>query len=107
MSIFYPLSTVLMAAITLGIGEAASLVPSGGSSLVLATNRFVVSGMHCNGCAAGLRSELKRTPGVIDATVTLTNKLAIIVHFKDRISEKQLIDVIEEIGFKAKPQKAR
>ena len=34
-----------------------------------ATNTFAVTGMHCDGCAKGITSELKRTPGVITATV--------------------------------------
>ena len=70
-----------------------------------ATNRFLVSGMHCDGCAQGIASELKRAPGVALASVSFSNKLAVIAYDTNRISAKGLKKVIVEAGFEAKPAK--
>ena len=70
-----------------------------------ATNRFVVSGMHCDGCAQGITSELRRAPGVAFASVSFSNKLATIAYDTNRISAKGLKKVIIEAGYEAKPAK--
>lgn len=66
------------------------------------TNWFKVSGMHCNGCASGIRSELRRTAGVADATVSFTNRLAMVAYDTNSVSAKQLLTVIREAGYTAK-----
>lgn len=66
------------------------------------TNWFKVSGMHCNGCASGIRSELRRTAGVADTTVSFTNRLAMVAYDTNSVSAKQLIAVIKEAGYAAK-----
>ena len=66
------------------------------------TNWFKVTGMHCNGCASGIRSELRRTAGVADASVNLTNQLAMIAYDTNQVSVKQLVGVIKEAGYGAK-----
>jgi copper chaperone CopZ len=70
-----------------------------------ATNRFTITGMHCDGCARGIASELKRSPGVAFASVSFSNKLAIIAYDTNRISAAGLKKVIVEAGFEAKPAK--
>jgi len=67
------------------------------------TNQFSITGMHCDGCAKGVRSELRAVPGVAEATVSLTNKLAIVVYDTNRVSEELLIKVVKEAGYEAKP----
>lgn len=71
------------------------------------TNWFQVTGMHCHACASGIRSELRRTAGVADATVNLTNRLAMIAYDTNQVSVKQLVGVIKEAGYGAKLTKAR
>jgi copper chaperone CopZ len=71
------------------------------------TNWFKVTGMHCNGCASGIRSELRRTTGVADASVNLTNQLAMIAYDTNQVSVKQLVGVIKEAGYGAKLSKPR
>ena len=66
-----------------------------------ATNRFIVSGMHCDGCAQGITSELKRTPGVAFASVSFSNKLAIVAYDTNRVSAKGLKKVIIGAGYEA------
>ncbi len=66
-----------------------------------ATNRFVVTGMHCGGCAQGLTSELRHSKGVATVSVSLTNKLATVAFDTNQITSARLIKVIREAGFKA------
>lgn len=70
-----------------------------------ATNRFTITGMHCDGCAGGLTAELKTTRGVANAQVTFSNKLAIVVYDTNRITLERLTKVIKEAGLEAKPIK--
>jgi copper chaperone len=70
-----------------------------------ATNRFTIIGMHCDGCAQGIASELKRAPGVAFASVSFSNKLAVIAYDTNRISAAGLKKVIVEAGFEAKSAK--
>jgi copper chaperone CopZ len=48
---------------------------------------------------------LKRAPGVAFASVSFSNKLAVIAYDTNRISAKALKKVIVEAGFEAKPAK--
>ncbi len=90
----------LLAAVPIVAGEPTTsrLAPS---PVANATNRFVVSGMHCDGCAQGITSELKRAPGVAFASVSFSNKLAIIAYDTNRISAKGLKQVIIKAGYEA------
>lgn len=68
-----------------------------------ATNRFTISGMHCDGCARGLTAELQLTRGVASATVTFSNKVAVVAYDTNQLSVVQLAKTIKEAGFQAKP----
>ena len=68
-----------------------------------ATNRFAISGMTCNGCAGGLKAELKLAPGVATAEVSLTNQFAVVAYDTNRTSVSKLVKVISEAGFTGKP----
>ena len=67
-----------------------------------ATNRFTITGMTCNGCAGGIKAELKLAPGVAAVEVSLTNKLATVAYDTNRVSPTKLVKVIKEAGFEAK-----
>lgn len=67
-----------------------------------ATNRFTVTGMHCAGCAAGLQAELTHARGVASATVTFTNKLAVVAYDTNRTTTPLLLKVVEEAGFQGR-----
>lgn len=67
------------------------------------TNRFTITGMHCDGCAGGLTAELKETRGVASAQVTFSNKLAVVTYDTNKVSAAQLTKVIKDAGFDAKP----
>jgi Cu+-exporting ATPase len=64
--------------------------------------RFAVAGMTCQGCAGGLRSELRAAPGVAAAEVSLNASQALVIADTNRISAAQLTKVIKEAGFEAR-----
>ncbi len=64
------------------------------------TNTFRITGMTCAGCAGGLEAELRLTPGVARAIVTLTNSTAVVAFDTNRVATAKLLKVIEEAGFK-------
>ena len=66
------------------------------------TNRFAITGMHCDGCARGLAFELEAAPGVASAKVSFTNTLAVVAYDTNRTSIAKLIKVVKESGFKAR-----
>jgi copper chaperone CopZ len=68
-----------------------------------ATNRFAITGMHCDGCAGGLTAELKETRGVASAVVTFSNKLAVVAYDTNLVNSVQLAKAIKDAGFTAKP----
>ena len=66
-----------------------------------ATNCFRVSGMHCKGCTSGISSELRRTPGIAGAEVSLTNRTAVVAFDTNRVSSAGIIQVIRDAGYDA------
>jgi len=93
----------LMTLLILAAGAAAALAADT-TSTANATNSFTITGMHCDGCAKGITSELKRTAGVASATVTFSNQLAVVAYDTNRVTSVQLIKVIREAGFQAQPK---
>ena len=59
-----------------------------------------VSGMHCSSCALIIERYLKKTDGVIAASVNLPNETAVVTH-DTTISPEQIIKEIEKAGYKA------
>ncbi len=64
--------------------------------------RLAVTGMHCDGCVSGLRSELLRTPGVSAAVVSLEESLALVTADTNFVTFERLTNVVAEAGFKAR-----
>ncbi len=61
-----------------------------------------IEGMSCANCAAFLENQLKKHPGVEDATVNLVAKRATVTA-NDSLDDKELIDLTERVGYKAFP----
>ncbi len=99
-SILLP-GAILLAA--LGLSGADVKTPPPTLVVANATNRFTITGMQCDSCAKGITSELKRAPGVATASVSFTNKLAIVAYDTNRTTVKALQKVIVEAGYRAKP----
>ena len=59
-----------------------------------------IEGMHCTGCSTRLEKVLNNVDGVEGAKVSLEEKKADIKYDETQVSEKELIEAIEDAGFK-------
>ncbi len=62
---------------------------------------IVIEGMHCSGCASGIKAMLKRTPGIVSAEVSYENKQANVEYNPADISREKILEVITNLGYKA------
>ena len=60
-----------------------------------------IEGMHCTGCSTRLEKVLNNVDGVEGAKVSLEEKMADIKYDETQVSEKELIEAVEDAGFKA------
>ncbi len=73
------------------------LPPPGPGQTVL---QFSITGMHCDGCASGLKSELARLPGVAGASVDFATARARVLAATNQLTVTQILAAVEEAGFK-------
>ena len=66
-----------------------------------------ISGMSCAGCANHIHTALSKTEGVISDEVKYPGNVAIIKSNPSKISEDQIVKVIEKAGYKAEVQKEK
>ena len=59
-----------------------------------------IEGMHCTGCSTRLEKVLNNVDGVERAKVSLEEKKAYIKYDEAQVNEKELIEAIEDAGFK-------
>ena len=62
--------------------------------------KLKIEGMHCTGCSNRLEKVLNNVDGVESAKVSLEEKKADIKYDETQISEKELIEAVEDAGFK-------
>jgi cation-transporting ATPase V len=62
-----------------------------------------VTGMTCGSCVARVQSALGAAPGVADARVNYATSRATVDVVSDGTDARQLVDVVERIGYGAKP----
>lgn len=62
---------------------------------------LTISGMHCEGCAAGITALLKRTEGVLKANVSFEKREAFVEYDAARTSTDKIIGAVEKMGYKA------
>ena len=60
-----------------------------------------IEGMHCTGCSTRLEKVLNNVDGVEGAKVSLEEKKADIKYDETQVSEKELIETVEDAGFKS------
>lgn len=60
-----------------------------------------IEGMHCTGCSTRLEKVLNNVDGVESAKVSLEEKKADIKYDEVQVSENELIEAVEDAGFKA------
>lgn len=58
-----------------------------------------VGGLHCDGCASGLRKELLRTEGVTGAQVHFGRSLAQVAVDTNRVTLEAVAKVIADAGY--------
>lgn len=68
---------------------------------------FAIGGMTCVNCQNKIKKELNRTAGIVSAVVSYNNGSADIVYEKDKISPREIIAVIEHLGYEVLPEKGR
>ena len=77
---------------------------SAAAALTVVNNERVVvaiEGMHCTGCASGIKAMLKRTKGVVSAEVSYENKEASVEFNPADTSRDKILEVITNLGYKA------
>ncbi len=62
---------------------------------------FPIVGMHCASCAKLIEKKLKKTPGVLDASVNYASEQASVEYNQDSCSLSDLQSSVEEAGYKA------
>lgn len=60
-----------------------------------------IEGMHCGGCASGVKAMLKRTPGVISAEVSYEEKQAEVEFDPSATTREKLVEAVNNMGYKA------
>ncbi len=63
---------------------------------------IAVEGMHCDGCAAGIKAMLKRTAGVISADVSYERKEAVVDYDSQKTTPEKIVEAINNLGYKAR-----
>ena len=89
---------------TAGKIERSSIVAATISDTKTETDRveITIEGMHCSGCASGIKSMLKRTPGIVSAEVSFETKTANVEYNPADISREKIVEVITNLGYKAR-----
>lgn len=72
------------------------------SETKLATATIQVEGMTCGACATSVRLALTRQEGVASAKVSLEKKQAVVTYDPTKVTRQQLVEAINQTGFKAK-----
>src|SRR2546423_5061398 len=70
--------------------------------------RVVLSleGMACASCAMRIEKGLKKVPGVKDASVNFATEQATVTYDQTQANLEQMIQKVDAVGYKAKPQKS-
>lgn len=73
------------------------------ATAIVKTERVVVAieGMHCGGCASGIKAMLKRTPGVVSAEVSYEAGEANVEYDSANTSREKIVEAITNMGYKA------
>ena len=69
----------------------------------MATTKLAIHGMHCSSCANIIERELKKVPGVSDATVNFATEKANITHDHESIHVDSLVLAVKKSGYLASP----
>jgi copper chaperone len=65
------------------------------------TTKLIVGGMDCEGCAKGLTTKLKSTPGVKSASIDFKAKSALVSYDPAKCKPETLIEAAKKAGYTA------
>ena len=78
---------------------------SAANTIIASTNTervvIAIEGMHCGGCASGVKAMLKRTRGVVSADVSFEQKEAKVEFDSSATSREKIVEAINNMGYKA------
>lgn len=77
---------------------AVAAVPPGA---VVKTVAFRVTGMTCGGCVIGVRTVLRRLPGVSKADISYAHQSATVTYDTSKVTPEQMIAAIRTLGYTA------
>ncbi len=75
-------------------------VKSAGYKTGKATLQLGINGMHCASCVDKIETELKRSPGVLSASVDLGTESAVVEYIPSAVQIAALKSLIERLGYK-------
>jgi len=64
--------------------------------------RVMIEGMSCASCVSKIEDALKKTSGVLDASVNIASSSAQVRYLPDVVGEKGIIDAVKSAGYKAR-----
>jgi len=74
--------------------------------MALAQNmEFGITGMSCTGCSGKVEKALNEATGVLEVDVSLEDAKAIISFDPDQISQKSVLKIVEDKGYKTSEKK--
>lgn len=82
-----------------GVAALVERARAAGYTLGTATTQIAIQGMHCASCVVTIEEALKKTPGVLEASVNLATGQAHLVYLPGLIERKGLASAVEAAGY--------
>jgi len=82
-----------------GTEEIVGAIKSAGYRSGRATLKLGIGGMHCASCVDKIEKELRRSPGVLSASVDLGTESAVIEYVPSAVQIRELRSIIERLGY--------
>ena len=82
------------------VGEVVERIRDLGYEVAREDRRFLVEGMHCASCVGKVEAELRRVPGVLDASVNLAAGEARVRAVAGAVSDDMIADAVARAGYR-------
>ncbi len=99
--IFKTSAFIVFLLLGLTVQPVANAVPSQQTQHNIQQVSLDVQGMSCALCPITIRKKLEKTPGVIEAKVDFDKKMAWVKYDASKVKSQELVDAINNIGYKA------
>lgn len=64
---------------------------------------FLIEGMHCGSCAAGIQMLLQNTEGVLSASADYSKKTGEVEFDEEKIKLEDIVKAVQELGYTMTP----